>query len=37
MQETLEKTKEMVDYLASVNQILKNNNNDPSRLIPILQ
>ena len=37
MQETLEATKKMVDYLAKVNEILENNQNDPSRLIPILQ
>ena len=37
MLETLEATKKMVDYLAKVNEILENNQNDPSRLIPILQ
>ncbi len=37
MQETIEKTKAMVQHLAAVNEILKKNNNDPSRLIPILQ
>ena len=37
MQETLKKKKKMVDYLAKVNEILENNQNDPSRLIPILQ
>lgn len=37
MQETIEKTKAMVKHLGVVNEILKRNNNDPSRLIPILQ
>ena len=37
MQETIEKTKAMVKHLGAVNVILKKNNNDPSRLIPILQ
>lgn len=37
MQETIEKTKAMVQHLASVNEILEKNHNDPSRLIPILQ
>jgi NADH-quinone oxidoreductase subunit E len=37
MQETLETTQKMVDYLAQVNEILENNHHDPSRLIPILQ
>lgn len=37
MQETIEKTKGMVKHLGAVNEILKRNGNDPSRLIPILQ
>lgn len=37
MQETMEKTKAMVQHLAAVNRILEQNNNDPARLIPILQ
>jgi len=37
MQETIEKTQEMIDHENAIKQILANNNNDPSRLIPILQ
>lgn len=37
MQETIEKTKGMVKHLGAVNEILKRNGNDPSRLITILQ
>ncbi len=37
MQEAMDKTKAMVQHLAAVNQILEQNNNDPARLIPILQ
>ena len=37
MFEAMEKTKEMVQHLAAINGILKKNNNDPTRLIPILQ
>ncbi|MDO4571098.1 MAG: NAD(P)H-dependent oxidoreductase subunit E [Planctomycetia bacterium] len=37
MQETNEKTQEMIHHLEAVNEILERNNNDPSRLIPILQ
>ena len=37
MQETIEKTREEVQRLAAVNEILERNNYDPSRLIPILQ
>lgn len=37
MQETLEKTRGMVQHLAAVNEILERNNYDQSRLIPILQ
>ncbi len=37
MQETIEKTQAMIQRLASVNEILERNGNDPSRLIPILQ
>ena len=37
MQETIEKTQEMIHHLEAVNQILEKNNNDPSRMIPILQ
>ena len=37
MQETMEKTKAMVQHLAAVNRILEKNNHDPARLIPILQ
>ncbi|MBR0239416.1 MAG: NAD(P)H-dependent oxidoreductase subunit E [Thermoguttaceae bacterium] len=37
MQETIEKTREEVQRLAAVNEILERNNYDQSRLIPILQ
>jgi len=37
MQETIEKTQEMIEHENAIKQILANNNNDPSRLIPILQ
>ncbi len=37
MQETMEKSKAMVQHLAAVNRILEQNNHDPARLIPILQ
>lgn len=37
MQETIEKTTAMVEHLEAVNEILKRNGNDPSRLITILQ
>ncbi|MGL6195547.1 MAG: NAD(P)H-dependent oxidoreductase subunit E [Thermoguttaceae bacterium] len=37
MQETIEKTRAMVQHLAAVNEILERNNHDPGRLIPILQ
>lgn len=37
MQETMEKTKAMVQHLSAVNRILEKNNHDPARLIPILQ
>ncbi len=37
MQETMEASKAMVKHLSAVNDILKKNNHDPSRLIPILQ
>lgn len=37
MQETMEKTKAMVQHLSAVNRILEENNHDPARLIPILQ
>lgn len=37
MQETIEKTRGMVQHLAAVNEILEKNNYDQSRLIPILQ
>jgi len=37
MQETLEASKAMVQHLSAVNEILKKNHHDPSRLIPILQ
>ena len=37
MQETIEKTRDMVRHLGAVNAILEKNHNDPSRLIPILQ
>ncbi|MDO4628339.1 MAG: NAD(P)H-dependent oxidoreductase subunit E [Planctomycetia bacterium] len=37
MQETIEKTQEMIAHENAVRQILEQNNNDPSRLIPILQ
>ncbi len=37
MQETMESSKAMVQHLSAVNEILKNNGNDPLRLIPILQ
>ena len=37
MQETIEKTREDVQRLAAVNEILERNNYDQSRLIPILQ
>lgn len=37
MQETIEKTRQMVRRLSAVNDILRNNGNDPGRLIPILQ
>lgn len=37
MQETIEKTRKMVDHLAAVNRILEANNYDEARLIPILQ
>ncbi|MDO4550634.1 MAG: NAD(P)H-dependent oxidoreductase subunit E [Planctomycetia bacterium] len=37
MQETIEKTQGMVKHLSAVNEILEKNNNDPGRLIPILQ
>lgn len=37
MQETVEKTKGMMQHLAAVNEILEKNHNNPSRLIPILQ
>ena len=36
MQETIEKTRAMVKHLGAVNEILKRNGNDPSRLITIL-
>lgn len=37
MQETIEKTRGMVQHLAAVNEILEKNHYDQSRLIPILQ
>lgn len=37
MQETIEKTRAMVQHLSAVNEILDRNSYDPSRLIPILQ
>ncbi|MDO5553934.1 MAG: NADH-quinone oxidoreductase subunit NuoE [Planctomycetia bacterium] len=37
MQSTIDKTKAMVQHLGAVNEILKENNHDPSRLITILQ
>lgn len=37
MQETIEKSQETLDRENAIKQILANNNNDPSRLIPILQ
>lgn len=37
MQETIEKTREEVQRLAAVNEILERNKYDQSRLIPILQ
>lgn len=37
MQETIEKSQETIDRENAIKQILANNNNDPSRLIPILQ
>jgi len=37
MQETMEKTLAMKDYLVEVNRILEKNNYSESRLIPILQ
>ncbi len=37
MQETIEKTQEMIAHENAIKQILEKNNNDPSRLIPILQ
>lgn len=37
MQETIEKTQEMICHLEAVNQILAKNHNDASRMIPILQ
>ncbi len=37
MQETMNKTKEMVHHLEAVNRILKEYNHDSARLIPILQ
>lgn len=37
MQETIEKTQEMIHHLEAVNQILEKNNYDASRMIPILQ
>ncbi len=37
MQQTIEKTQEMIRHLGAVNAILEKNNHDPSRLIPILQ
>ena len=37
MQETMNKTKEMVHHLEAVNRILKEHNFDSARLIPILQ
>ncbi|MGI5923584.1 MAG: NAD(P)H-dependent oxidoreductase subunit E [Lentisphaeria bacterium] len=37
MQESVEKTKAMVQHLAAVNAILEKNGYDPGKLIPILQ
>lgn len=37
MQESVEKTKAMVQHLAAVNAILEKNGNDPGQMIPILQ
>ncbi|MFA6930891.1 MAG: NAD(P)H-dependent oxidoreductase subunit E [Lentisphaeria bacterium] len=37
MQESVEKTKAMVQHLAAVNAILEKNGHDPGRMIPILQ
>ncbi len=37
MQETIDKTRGMVQHLSAVNEILEKNNYDQSRLIPILQ
>lgn len=37
MQQTLEKTQQMVEHLSKVNEILEANHHDKTRLIPILQ
>lgn len=37
MQETIQKTEAMIDHLSPVNKILKENNYDRARLVPILQ